>query len=429
LFQRFTVVVNNMRANVDVLLYDDHDRAVKLLHSLDRTIWGGKFEAIVESEKYDTLTVNELFLKLKSAEVDRGMTAKLEGPTDSHGLSLIGGSKGKANANPSTRMFSLSSLMSMPDEEFDVLGEDELALLTRRFERPHENWVNMRRNTRTCFQCGKPGHFVADCPEKVENKDGYKHKSRMDGKYRSRRDHKSKHKNKHKDERQSRKKESRGKARAMVEASDVGSSSAYSTSSSSSSEDEGDRRKSRKLSKNLSGLSCFARDGFYTMALSSGSKKSTQSDSDSDSDDEVCDELPFLRQENERLGSLLDNRDDMFREAKKMRKELRVSLEDARTRVAELETQVLDSKLEIDSLKASPVVSDEVDCADCSIFLADLALFKEKHASKCEELDVLSVEVAELKSRPALLGACSFCPVLHAKIDEMHVYTAFLEAN
>jgi hypothetical protein len=50
---------------------------------LDHTIWGGEFEAIVESEKYDTLTVNELFSKLKSAEVDRGMTAKLEGPTDS----------------------------------------------------------------------------------------------------------------------------------------------------------------------------------------------------------------------------------------------------------------------------------------------------------------------------------------------------------
>jgi hypothetical protein len=60
LFQRFTVVVNNMRANVDVLLYDDYDRAVKLLHSLDCTVWGGKFEAIVESEKCDTLTVNEL---------------------------------------------------------------------------------------------------------------------------------------------------------------------------------------------------------------------------------------------------------------------------------------------------------------------------------------------------------------------------------
>jgi hypothetical protein len=233
----------------------------------------------------------------------------------------------------------------------------------------------------------------------------------MDGKYHSRRDHKSKHKNKYKDKRRSRKKESRGKARAMVGASDVDSSSAYSTSSSSSSEDEGDHRKNKKSSKNLSGLSCFARDGFCTMALSSGSKKSTQSDSDYESDDEVRDELPFLRQENERLGSFLDNRDDMLREAKKMRKELRASLEDAWTRVAELETHVLDSKLEIDSLKASPIVSDENDCADCSIFLAGLALFKEKHASKCEELDVLRVEVAELKSRPALLGACTSCPI------------------
>jgi hypothetical protein len=141
LFQRFTVVVNNMRANVDVLPYDDHDRAVKLLHSLDRMIWGGKFQAIMESEKYDTLSVNELFSNLKSAEVDKGMTAKLEGPTDSHSLALVGGSKGKANTNPSTRMFSLSSLMSMPDEKFDVLGEDELALLTRRFKRLHKNRV------------------------------------------------------------------------------------------------------------------------------------------------------------------------------------------------------------------------------------------------------------------------------------------------
>jgi hypothetical protein len=173
----------------------------------------------------------------------------------------------------------------------------------------------------------------------------------MDDKYRSRRDHKSKHKNKYKDERRSRKKESRGKAREMVGASDVDSSSAYSTSSSSINEDEGDRRKNKKSSKNLSGLCCFANDGFCTMALSSSSKKSHQSHSDSDSDDEVRDELPFLRQENERLGSLLDNRDDMLREAKKMRKELRASLEDARTRVAELETQVLDSKLEIDLLR------------------------------------------------------------------------------
>jgi hypothetical protein len=93
LFQRFTVVVNNMRANVDVLPYDDHDRDVELLHSLDRTVWGRKFEAIVESEKYDTQTVNELFSKIKYDT----LTAKIKGPTDSHSLVLIGGSKKRLN--------------------------------------------------------------------------------------------------------------------------------------------------------------------------------------------------------------------------------------------------------------------------------------------------------------------------------------------
>jgi hypothetical protein len=33
--------------------------------------------------------------------------------------------------------------------------------------------------------------------------------------------------------------------------------------------------------------------------------------------------------------------------------------------VTELKTQNLDAMLEVDSLKASPVVCDEVDCGDC----------------------------------------------------------------
>jgi hypothetical protein len=47
----------------------------------------------------------------------------------------------------------------------------------------------------------------------------------------------------------------------------------------------------------------------------------------------------------------------------------------------------------------------------------------------CEELDVLRVDVAEHKSRSALLGACTSCPVLHKKIDEMHAYIVSLEAK
>jgi hypothetical protein len=42
MFQWFMVIVNNMRANVVVLPYDDHDRAIKLLHYLNRTVWSEK---------------------------------------------------------------------------------------------------------------------------------------------------------------------------------------------------------------------------------------------------------------------------------------------------------------------------------------------------------------------------------------------------
>jgi hypothetical protein len=62
------------------------------------------------------------------------------------------------------------------------------------------------------------------------------------------------------------------------------------------------------------------------------------------------------------------------------------------------------------------VVSDDVDCVDCSMHLADLTSLKDKHASTCDRLDVLRFEVAKLKSRPALLGACTSCPVLHGKL-------------
>jgi hypothetical protein len=168
MFRRFMVIVNNMRANVAVLPYDDHDMAIKLLHSLDRTLWSEKVEAILESEKYKTLMVDELFSKLKSFEVDRRVRAKIENPTDPHSVALVSGSR--TNANMSSRHFSLSCLVSMPDEEFDVLGEEDLALLSRRFECMYTNQKNARRSSGMCYRCGKHEHFIAECLETMEVK-------------------------------------------------------------------------------------------------------------------------------------------------------------------------------------------------------------------------------------------------------------------
>jgi hypothetical protein len=61
-----------------------------------------------------------------------------------------------------------------------------------------------------------------------------------------------------------------------------------------------------------------SKDELCGMARSSSNKKSHKDDSNSDSEDEVCDELSSLRKENEELVDLLDNRDHMLREAKKL---------------------------------------------------------------------------------------------------------------
>jgi hypothetical protein len=251
MFQHFTVIVNNLRANVVVLPYDDHDRAVKLLHSLDRTTWSGNVEAILESETYEALTVDELFSKLKSFEVDRGVRAKIDNPTDPHSLVLVSGSRTKANM--SSRQFSLSCLVSVPDEEFDVLGEEDLVLLSRRFERMYTNRKNARRSSGMCYRCEKHGHFIAECPEGMEVKPEHKHRPRTDHKHCSRDDYKGKNKS----ERRPRKSGGHKKReRAMVAgASDIDSSSCY--SSSSSSDEEENRHKGKQSSKNINGL-CFA---------------------------------------------------------------------------------------------------------------------------------------------------------------------------
>jgi hypothetical protein len=421
MFQLFAVIVNNMVANVAVLLYEDYDRAVKLLHSLDRTMWSGKVEAILESEKYETLTVDELFSKLKSPEVDPGVRAKIENPTDPHSPALVSGSR--TNANMSSRLY-LSFLMSMSDEEFDVLAEEDLVLLCRRFERMYTTPKKARRNSGMCYQCGKHGHFIAECPEAMEVKPEHKHRSRTDHKHRERDDYKGKNKS----ERRPRKSGGhKKKERAMVAgASDIDSSPCY--SSSSSSDKEENRHKGKRSSKNINGL-CFATQGFCGMAHRTASKKSNKDDSGFDSEEEVNNSPSFLIAENARLNDLLDNRDDVLRKTNKEKREYRSLLGEAKEKVVEIESLLVDARVQIDSPKSALVVTNEPECTDCSTFLGELTVLKEKYASKVKELDVLRVKLDDMKSRPSLLGACTSCPSLHEKLYVSLAYARSLEAQ
>jgi hypothetical protein len=157
----------------------------------------------------------------------------------------------------------------MPDEEFDVLGEEDLTLLSRRFELMYTIRKNTQRSSGMCYRCGKHGHFIAECPEDMEVKLEHKHHPRTDHKHRSRDDYKGKNKS---ERRPSKSGGHKKKELGMVAgASNIDSSSCY-TSSSSSDEDE-NRHKGKWSSKNINSM-CFAAQGFCGMAHSSASKKS-----------------------------------------------------------------------------------------------------------------------------------------------------------
>jgi hypothetical protein len=312
----------------------------------------------------------------------------------------------------------------MPDEEFDVLGEEDLVLLTRRFERMYTNRKNARRCSGMCYRYGKHGHFIAECPEAMEVKPEHKHRSRIDHKHSSRDYYRGKNKSKRRPRKSGGHKK---KERAMVAgASDIDSSSCY--SSSSSSDEEENRHKGKRSGKNINGL-CFAARDFCGMAHSSASKRSNKDDSGSDSEEEVNNEPSFLIAENARLNDLLDNRDDVLRKTNKEKREYRSLLGEAKEKVIEIESLLVDARAQIDSLKSALVVTNEPKCTNCSTFLGELTVLKEQYASKVEELDVLRVELDEMKSRPSLLGACTSCPVLHEKLDVSLVYARSLEAQ
>jgi len=295
LFQRFLATVNKMKANIAVLPYTDHDQALKLLHSLNRDVWGTKVDAIIESAGYETLSTNELFSKLKSTEVDMKLRSKHADPTDPHSLVLMSGYEQSSSANKSNMSFALSALLSVSEEQLEVLEDEELAMITRRFMRFNDNCKNRQRSNNTYFECGKPGHFIADCPDKNKSKGGYDYNKDKD---------KDKDKKKKKRYYDREKKEKRKKAKARVFIaflSDVDSDTEDHEDSSSSDEDD-DRKAKKKDGRNMNGL-CFytnkKRGGNCVMAHDAIEHK--EDDSESEAEDDGLENMCLMV-----LGLLLD---------------------------------------------------------------------------------------------------------------------------
>ena len=127
--------MNKVSANrsADALDYTEHEKALKLLYALDRSVWDLKVNTIIESAGYETLTVNELFSKLKATEVDNQTRAKLNGAPPSKSIALVTGPGGSSSNANSALGFSLASLPSVTDEQLETLGDDDLCLLINKF--------------------------------------------------------------------------------------------------------------------------------------------------------------------------------------------------------------------------------------------------------------------------------------------------------
>ncbi|WVZ91052.1 hypothetical protein U9M48_037274 [Paspalum notatum var. saurae] len=131
LFGRFQSIINKLRVNSDptALPYTDHQQAVKLLYALDRKIWEIKVNSIIESAGYDT---------------------------------------------------------RRSIEQLATLGDDELCLVSSRFQRAYDNRMSKKRGERSkCFECGEVGHFIAECPNKNDYYKKGKSYSRDSDKYHS----------------------------------------------------------------------------------------------------------------------------------------------------------------------------------------------------------------------------------------------------
>ena len=80
-----------------------------------------KVSAILDSPNYETLTVDKLFSKLKSTEIDHQTRAKLDNPSAKTMALVIGIGGSSSLTNTSQSFFALSFLVSVSEEQLEVL--------------------------------------------------------------------------------------------------------------------------------------------------------------------------------------------------------------------------------------------------------------------------------------------------------------------
>jgi hypothetical protein len=62
--------------------------------------------------------------------------------------------------------FALSSMSTASDEQYEIILDDEISLLARKFCALHKFCKERWRSPRGCFECDDATNFITDCPKR-----------------------------------------------------------------------------------------------------------------------------------------------------------------------------------------------------------------------------------------------------------------------
>jgi hypothetical protein len=158
-FARFHKILSNLRS-VNVTF--NPENAHQLLGALDMSIWEMKVASIRESTIMSTLTIDVLYSKLKTHELDI-----LARKHNSKSIALTSQSS-KFHDDDSITSNALSCLSSLTNEQLEQLPEGDLALLSTRVIKVLQNVRSRKRvnsGPQRCFECGSLNHIRPKCPK------------------------------------------------------------------------------------------------------------------------------------------------------------------------------------------------------------------------------------------------------------------------
>nr|CAE01974.2 OSJNBb0051N19.3 [Oryza sativa Japonica Group] len=178
---RFNTILSDLRSGYSSYdaNYPQSEISCHFLNGLDMSIWEMKVTSIQESVNMSTLTLDSLYTKLNTHEMN-----VLSRKVDSKSSALVSSSSSLDVDASSSKPSLLAVFNATSDDQLEQIEEEDLALVAIKIARAMNNARNRKRGgPNRCFECGSIDHLRSHCPKlgrgKREDKDGRKFKENL----------------------------------------------------------------------------------------------------------------------------------------------------------------------------------------------------------------------------------------------------------